>query len=160
MKIFYSNPRGIRSKELSLQATVNKMKPDIIILVETRLVKKNTIKINGYENVITRNRNTDGGGLLVAKRNNLDSKLVILDINQTHEQMWIELTGPNGKINLCIAYGLHESRCTKQEIEDWHFNIEQKIGEYDQHPVLLIGDMNAHIGNDDKGIRQRNMMKI
>ena len=128
------------------------MKPDIIILVETHLVKKNTIKINGYENVITRNRNTNGGGLLVAQRNNLDSKLVILDINQTHEQMWIQLTGPNGKINLCIAYGLHESRCTKQEIEDWHFNIEQKIGEYDQHPVLLIGDMNAHIGNDDKGV--------
>ena len=66
--------------------------------------------------------------------------------------MWIQLTGPNGKINICIAYGLHESRCTKEEIEDWHFNIEQKIGEYDTHPVLLIGDMNAHIGNDDKGV--------
>ena len=65
------------------------MKPEIIILVETHLVKKNTIKINGYENVITRNRNTNGGGLLVAQRNNLGSKLVILDINQTHEQMWI-----------------------------------------------------------------------
>ena len=118
LKIFYSNPRGIRSKELSLQATVNKMNPDIIILVDAHLVKKNSIKINGYDNVITRNRNTNGGGLLVAQRNNLDSKLVILDINQTHEQMWLQLTGPNGKINFCVEYGFHESRCTKQEIED------------------------------------------
>ena len=110
----------------SLQTTVNELGPDLIILVETHLVGKNTIKIEGYDNVITRNRPSKGGGLLIATKNTLDAKIVVLDVNQDHEQMWVQICGQKGKINICIAYGLHESRCSKNEIENWHYQLEEK----------------------------------
>ena len=143
----------------SLQTTVNELGPDLIILVETHLVGKNTIKIVGYDNVITRNRPSKGGGLLIATKNTLDAKIVVLDVNQNHEQMWVQLCGQKGKINLCIAYGLHESRCSKNEIESWHYDLEEKYAKFDSEPTIIIGDLNAHIGNDHKGIKDNITVK-
>ena len=84
LKILYSNPRGIRSKLHSLQTIANVIKPGLIILVETHLVGKNTIKIEGYDRIITRNRKSKGGGLLIALKDTVDAKMVVLDVNENH----------------------------------------------------------------------------
>lgn len=153
LKILYSNPRGIRSKLHSLQTIANVIKPGLIILVETHLVGKNTIKIEGYDRIITRNRKSKGGGLLIALKDTVDAKMVVLDVNENHEQMWIQLSGPDAKFNIGIAYGLHETRCTKQELENWHYELEEKYAQYNDNPTIIIGDMNAHVGNDEKGVK-------
>ena len=67
--------------------------------------------------------------------------------------MWIQLNCPEAKVNIGIAYGLHESRCTKQEIENWHYDLEEKLAKYNELPTIVIGDMNAHIGNDNMGVK-------
>ena len=125
----------------SLQTTVNEIKPDLIILVETQLVGKNTIKIAGYDKIITRNRPSKGGGSLIAMKNTLDAKIVVLDINQNHEHMWVQLCGQKGKINLCVAYGLHETRCSKNEIENWHYDLEEKYAQFDSEHSMLTWEM-------------------
>ena len=140
----------------SLQTTVNELRPDLIVLVETQLVGKNTIKIEGYDKIITRNRPSKGGGLLIAMKNTMDAKMVVLDVNQNHEHMWVQLNSKTGKINLCVAYGLHETRCSKNEIENWHYELEEKYTKFDSEPTIIIGDLNAHMGNDSKGIKENN----
>ena len=43
VSILYSNPRGIRSKTHSLQAALEANKPDILVLVETQLMRRHDL---------------------------------------------------------------------------------------------------------------------
>ena len=87
----YSNPRGIRSKIDSLHATLDILKPDILILVETQTSGKYNVKIQGYDQQATRNRTSKGGGLLVATRNNSDIGMLVVSIDENHEQMCLQI---------------------------------------------------------------------
>ena len=87
LTIFYANPRGIRSKTHSLHTELEQIKPDVLVIVETQLTRNYTIKIEGYDQQATRSRDTKGGGILVATRNNTNIDMVITEINETHEQM-------------------------------------------------------------------------
>ena len=149
----YSNPRGIRSKMHSLHAILKQKEPDILVLVESQLVGKNSISIKGYDRIIMRNRSGKGGGILVAARNQSNLQMITTEINANNEQMWLQISDKTWKFNLCVAYGLQESRSTKEEIDDWYYNIEKAYAENQDEPTLIIGDLNALVGNDEHGIK-------
>ena len=148
----YSNARGIRSKMHSLNAALDSEKPDILIILESQLVGKYNIKIDGYENQVKRNRTTKGGGILAATRNNSDLEMIVVSINEKHEQMCLQISNSQWKFRLCIAYGLQESRSSEDEIDDWYYSLEKTVAKNQDEQLLIVGDINAHIGNDEEGI--------
>ena len=95
-----------------------------------------------------RNRTERGGGILVAKRNGAEFNLLAIKIHTDHEQMWLKV---NDTI-LAVVYGPIESRVDISVIEDWYFELEKEYSTYQDEKVLIIGDINAHVGNDHLGV--------
>ena len=99
------------------------------------------------------NRNRSiGGGLLVAVRDDTNMDMIVTDVDTEKEQMWVKIKTQSGDFNMGILYGLHETRSTNEEIEEWFYKLGTSISKWSNEPIVILGDMNAHIGCDDKGI--------
>ena len=53
-----------------------------------------------------RTRSSKGGGILIALKDNLDINLTIININEAHEQMTVQISNKIWKIKMCVVYGL------------------------------------------------------
>ena len=62
--------------------------------------------------------------------------------------MTVQISNKIWKIKMCVVYGLQESRSSEDEIDEWYYQLEKSTIEYEKEPFLIIGDLNAHIGND------------
>ena len=62
--------------------------------------------------------------------------------------MWIKVEDTI----IALAYGLIESRADESQIEEWYYQLEKEYSKWQDDKVLIIGDINAHVGNDEKGI--------
>ena len=155
MKIIFANIRGIKSKMESLLSILNDLKPEIIIFVESHQRGNNSIKIPGYHQTIVRNsKKKMGGGLLISIKDNLNANLILLNSNEKHEQMWVKITTDKIDYIFGIMYGIaSEGRADKGEIEEWYNDLEIEYIRNMENPVVIIGDMNAHIGNDSEGFQ-------
>jgi peptidoglycan hydrolase CwlO-like protein len=60
---FYSNARGLKSKINSLKDVVEELQPQIMLITETNLKAKESIKINNYKCIEKHRINRDGGGV-------------------------------------------------------------------------------------------------
>ena len=149
IKLLYANARGLRSKVDSLQTAILLYKPDIILIVETHTVGKTKINIEGYKESIVRNRKSNGGGLLIAKKDNSKINLTALKIHETEEQVWAKI---NNTI-ICLAYAPIESRTEKSDIEEWYYELEKEYCKWDDQKVIIIGDLNAKVGNGKDGVK-------
>ena len=78
--------------------------------------------------------------------------MITTNISEKSEQMWVEITCGQQKFMIAICYGLSESRCSEEEIEEWYYELERQYAVNIEKPVIIIGDMNAHVGNDSMGI--------
>ena len=105
LKILYSNCRGIRSKLTSLNAIIERQLPDKIVLVETHLVRNNTIKIKGYHRIVYKNRISNGGRILIAARNNENVEIVTIELHEELKQLWVQISVNNFKFNIAAVYG-------------------------------------------------------
>ena len=149
----YSNPRGIRSKKESINSIIEDTKPDIIVFAETNLKGKNTLKIKGFKETAYRNPKQKVGGLLIATNEKSKIEMIILDINEKYEHLWAKITVNKQTFVIGVVYGIaNETTINKEEIEEWHEQLEQNYIKYANNKVMIIGDFNAHIGNDEEGI--------
>ena len=73
-------------------------------------------------------------------------------IAEKSEQLWVEVTNGKEKFMIAICYGLSDSRSSEEETEEWFYELEKEYAVNVGTPVLIIGDMNAHVGNDADGI--------
>ena len=132
---------------------IQREQPDIMILVETKLAGKSCFKIDGYNQVIQRNRKELGGGLLIAVKNNTGIEMIILNIEDKQEIMWVKIKMKHITYMIGVVYGYAaESRTSDEEIEEWYFNLEKEISKYSDEKIIIVGDFNAHVGRDDLGI--------
>lgn len=137
----------------SYESAIETLKPEILILVETHLTGRCGIKIPNYRNILLCNRKeVKGGGLLAAVRDDTNISMIMTEMDSEKGQMWIKIKTQSWSCNLGIVYGLHECRSTENEIDDWFFKLESSLAKYSDESIILVGDMNAYIGNDDKGI--------
>ena len=76
--------------------------------------------------------------------------MIALAKNATEEQMWIKV---NDMI-IAIVYGYIESRTNEDKIEEWYYELEKEYIKWQDEKILIIGDFNVHIGNDEEGIKE------
>ena len=51
-----------------------------------------------------------------------------------------------------MAYSLIETRNEKEHIKDWWYNLRNQYSQNQEQNVIILGDFNSHIGNDNEGM--------
>lgn len=128
------NINGFYDKLAELQIIIKEQNTDIVALQETRLKNDHTPIVNGftvYNNNFPNLRRACGGVMLMVK-NNLPSEEIIINSNYQVVAATITL---DRKICVCSIY-LPEDTVSAMEIR----NILHQL----PHPVILLGDFNAH----------------
>ena len=79
-------------------------------------------------------------------------EIVTIELHDEMEQIWVQISVNNFKFNIAAVYGPVESRTSTKEVNNWYYELEKSYAENDMKPTMIIGDFNAHVGNDDQGI--------
>ena len=122
--------------------------PDLILIVETKTTGKTSLNIKGYREKITRNRKDNGGGILIAKKDDSKINLLAIKIHETKEHVWVKVNN----ITIALIYAPIESQTKSEEIEEWYYELEKEYAIWQNEKVILMGDFNAHVGSDENGI--------
>ena len=133
-------------KKNSIKQLIQEHSPDIVLLTETKVYTKVSIKIDGYQVFPAVRKRGSGGGLAVAVKHGLCSSLVI-DYGENAEFITVRLCFGLESIRLILAYGPQEGDA-KDEIEDSYENFQIQIDRsvLKGDSVLIVGDLNAKLG--------------
>ena len=153
-KLIHSNIDGYISKRERVYSIVQYSKPDVITFNETAL-KGKKVNINGYFSY-QKNRLKNKGGVATVVANYLKGNTVLVDEggNDLEEFLVTRHDNVHPPINVINIYGAQESRTNKEDIERINIKIKNIIEkcEIRGETIILIGDMNAKVGNDEYGI--------
>ena len=154
--IFHSNIRGYLSKKASLDNIALALAPNLICLNEHGLRGTKKPQIKGYKS-FTRNRVSQSmGGVSISVKGCEYKDTVKIKEGLDNDEFLItrhsQFIIP---INVISLYGEQESRCSTQEIEERWARIVAEIGKIESRNeyVVLLGDLNKHVGSDEEGIK-------
>ena len=129
--------------------------PSIITLNETALNYKKKPKLNNYIS-FQRNRSEKsmGGVCTLARSEYKDTFMKVTEGDNSDEFLITRHSNFTTPLNIINIYGEQESRCSKEEVEDRWGRILAEICKIERRKelILILGDMNKHIGNDDLGV--------
>ena len=150
--IYYVNIRGVKSKVDSLQEIIDSLNPVMICLTETHLGEDEQIGIKGYK-VFDNNRNGDGGGILIAIKDEIAAVTVEIKKEKTHhEALWLRINNGRTKIRVGVIYAPQENKQNSAESEKMYDSIEEEIKRSeDNESILIIGDLNCKVGDNVEG---------
>ena len=150
------NVRGLKSKTKDIISLAEDSKFDIMVFTETKLCNKENRVIKGYKN-FRLNRTTRAGGVAVYYKENLNVQLV--KKNTECETVWVKVKGREEDLIIGAVYSPCEDNISKTNISNFVREIEKdfmEIRENITNNILMVGDMNAHVGNDEEGIAGNN----
>lgn len=136
------NIRGLRSNFSNLLSSVSNLY-DIICIQETMLSNKvniDSLKICGYQTPFRRDRDQNGGGLIVYLSNNIKGKRRLDLESSNSETLWIELKIKGLTLLLCNCY-----RPPSSGVEFWD-SFQCQLDKAKRGPIkniLVAGDLNA-----------------
>ena len=137
------NINSVNNKKNELGLHLDKCKSHILCLNDTRLTKRKCLKIKGYKTF--RKDRRDGkslaGGVAILCRNELKAYEVDCSLQ---EMCIIEFTHANRHFRIATLY-LHPGQFLTQS----HINAMEKHIP-NNSMIVLLGDLNAHIGIDAK----------
>ena len=85
----YLNIRGLKSKMESLCEKIEEIQPTIICITETHLLKEENVEIDDYVS-LRNDRNSSGGGVLIAVRKELKNICTIVEKKkEIEESLWV-----------------------------------------------------------------------
>ena len=152
ISVIHMNIRGIKSKVRDITSLSEEMQPDLMIFSETKLCNEESRNIKGYKKHYL-NRTTRAGGVIIYYKKDMDVQL--LKKNAECETLWVNVKGKGEDLAIGGIYSPCEDNISKAGISDIVRELEKdfmEIKENKTHKILLVGDMNAHVGNDKDGI--------
>ena len=161
INIIHSNIDGYTSKKESVDSMANNMLPDVITLNETLLTGKHTIKQKNYMS-FCKNRDDlkEGGGVatLIAEYLRPDT-VKVSEGKDGDEYVITRLEHVIPAVNVINVYGNIESRAGGKDniLERW-MRLMKKVKAIKERGegILIIGDMNRHIGCGQYGVAGNN----
>ena len=113
--LYYINIRDLKCKRKSFEEIISELQPTVIAVTETWWDDSNELKIEGYE-VYPNGRNEDGGGVMIAVRNEI--KHITTELKKTKEKfesLWVVIN--NTRIKLRIGILSPGERCQRPRFE-------------------------------------------
>ena len=154
--LYYLNIRGLNSKKNSFENVIGRLSPAVITLNETFLKHKQKPNLKDYVSH-DRNRISEamGGIATLVRSKDKDSFLKISEGNQNDEFLVTRHLNFIKPLNIVNIYGEQESRTSNSEIEERWGRILNEILKLESRNefILIVGDLNKHIGNDELGVK-------
>ena len=142
LSICHVNIRSLsRSKLGALQVSLAKLH-DIITLSETHLhagVTNDLFQLQGFHDIIRKDRNGNGGGVALFIKENLTFKRLCKYETPDLEAIWVQLHTLEGKILLCCCYRPPDQNNFWDKITKVIDDIKSDQYKY----IFLLGDINA-----------------
>ena len=155
LNICHSNIRSLsRAKLLAIQTTL-KNAFDIITLSETHLmpnVSNDVFKLQGYHDIIRKDRGALGGGVAIYVKENLYYKRLYEYERDNIEAIWIQINSKQGKFLICSVY----RPPTNNEFWEHFSSVIDDIKQIHTSNIVIIGDLNADL-NSGQGEKLRNL---
>ena len=146
--ILGTNSAGLNSKKESFYKIINKFRPSVITIQESKLSRPGLIKIPGYQVFDRVRTNKKGGGLLTAADEDMDPVLIGTGSEDT-EIMTIQVKVGNEDIRIINAYGPQEDDETNEKLNFWH-ELEMEVTKAKDNNCMVVIEMdaNAKVGKD------------
>ncbi|XP_042858570.1 uncharacterized protein LOC122244672 [Penaeus japonicus] len=147
IKIISANIRGFHTNvgELTHQFVI-KNNADIVFVVETFLddkVAPNYAKIPGFSNWARKDRNTQGGGVALCYRENLQLQIIDCDIPEILEILLFKIIDAQGHGTLCL--GCYRPPSQGPVLINFLMeNLDRLMTSNNCQHVLVIGDLNQN----------------
>ena len=150
--IVYQNIRGLKSKVDSVQELVDDCQLNLLCLVETHMQEEEEITIPGYETIYRNDKISNSGGILIAVKDTL--KTITMQVKQETEigQILLNNQKKKKKIKVGVIYAPQEGVTPNKELKKLYTSItEEIIKAKEENQSIIIGDVNAKIGDRIKG---------
>ena len=150
------NMRDLKSKRASFEEIIKELNPTVIAITEAWIDKDYDLEIDGYAKPIFRNnRNKDGGGIVLAVREEL--KNITVEVKQTKEyveSLWIVINNNRVKLRIGVVYFPQEQEQKLEEIYGVLSEQVQESGKRDES-IMIMGDFNCRVGKEIEGNGQK-----
>ena len=155
MKFIQTNCDGYTSKQESFDDIVKDENPDVMVINDTALKGNRKVKIPYYFSY-NKNREKSKGGVATVIANYLKPNTVkVAEGKNDDEYIITRFDNTIPAINLINIYGEQEGNSSKDDIEKGWLRLEAEITEIEtrNEAILIMGDLNKAIGNDDLGVK-------
>ena len=132
----------------SLKSNVEKLKPAVIMIQETKLYRKGSIKLENYDTFeLLRNPN-EGGRLAISTHHSLEAVLVSEGTAEA-EILTVEATIGNLKVRMITGYGPQEREPASKR-EEFFDKIDEECqsAKMANAGIIIEMDANAKLGED------------
>ena len=154
--LYHLNIRGLNSKKKSLEKILNTLSPKIVTLNETALRFKQKPKLSNFVS-FNRNRTAQimGGVATFVNAIDKDSFVKLSEGENNDEFLITRHSNFLLPLNIVNIYGEQESRSSKNEIQERWGRLLNEIKKIEKRNelILIIGDLNKHIGCDSYGVK-------
>ena len=136
-----------RSKLKAIQCNLANLY-DVITLSETHLhagVTNDVFTLNGFHDIIRKDRGAQGGGVAIYIRETLCYKRMMEYERADVEALWIQLNTIEGKVLFCSIYRPPDKTGGPPPLEFWD-NLDQVLDDIKSSSIkyiYLLGDLNA-----------------
>ena len=117
--------------------------------------KNEESKLRAYTSYTNNRENRSGGGIEIMVRNSVKNKTVkVSEGSENIEELTVRTETRKRALNIISLYGMTEGRDSKEKISNQFTYLEELIQNIEQagEDYILIGDLNAKIGNKENGI--------
>ena len=152
LKIYSNNINGYSSKKNSLIQIIKSLSPDILALCETKVSATASIKLSGYETIVSNCKKGKEGLLLAIKEGTFLSAEKISESNEKNI-LTCKVVYPQCSMRFIIVHGPQETESNEAKSEFYEsLMVEIEKGKASDDNVVILGDLNARIHKGVSGI--------
>ena len=151
LKIIGNNVAGLMGKKDSFLNLVNKLKPGISMLQETKLYRKGQIKLDNYSVFENIRGQSEGGGLLTMVHENFEPMLIPRTKSSKMEENFLVVEAKLGKskVRYLNAYGVQENASSSDKMEFYSILDEEVENAFNNNCLVCVQlDANGKLGNE------------
>ena len=148
LKLCHVNIRSLsRSKLLAIKTSLIDLY-DIITISETHLhagVPNDLFKIQGFHDIIRKDRGSEGGGVAMFIRDSIGYKRVYKYEKPDIEAIWVQINTIEGKVLVCSCYRPPDKGSFWNDFE----TVLDEIKQDQVNNTIILGDLNADFNADN-----------
>ena len=151
LRILGVNAAGIKCKLQSFNHILNKLKPQIWSMQETKLKNKevlNTEATKNYQIYYLNRKTSEGGGLAIGVDKNIES-ILIREGDDIIEAVVVLVMIATVPVRIIAAYGPQENANKEKKEKFWEFMEEEtNKADLENQGLIVQMDGNCHVGNE------------